>query len=586
MQTADIFSQQPEPASSRVPADDLPLDIPHVSQWLCLPPAATATPGIPQLQDFHVLLETRRGRLLWFVVNQRALPEPALLSAIARRMDSFSETPGFETLAGELYRCEELIITLRDDLITHETCWGLDLWSRRDIVAAVFDQRFSALSAGEIRDTILRRNSDWLRGALAGFLARLAPEVTATLGALRPSVYNYLNTTCTTLRRNRLQALNLFPVFLPQLFKPKFAGIRRVIDDGGPLIDAIADQYIAARPVIRAIRGTDVLAAQKLADQLPELLQVLRDIPVAWLPRNATEWGRFAESIAHIERLSRTSVLTTNNRLIFRDCARRGYRPTDIDSDEWWRVGQEIDELSRAIISAVCHQLNRAGVPGNHERHARLQIDRMLLELGIKRVGRIARRWGPAHRRAQAAYEAEHAVMGGILWPLLSETPLNVAGLIAQQLPNAEALNAEAEAMSNCVASYVHPCMTGQSQIWSLHNADGTRVTTLETQIISNDDGAARIRPGQHAGPRNTRPPKQALKAAQELLHSLAAKPQVLQCYLDWKNTTARTPISERRLAASVGVIIAALDEVLLPRWGLEEMTRGLVEDGPNQTVD
>ena len=169
--------------------------------------------------------------------------------------------------------------------------------------------------------------------------------------------------------------------------------------------------------------------------------------------------------------------------------------------------------------------------------------------------------------------------MGGILWPLLSETPLTVAGLIAQQLPNAEALSAEAEAMSNCVASYVHPCMTGQSQIWSLHNADGTRVTTLETQIISNDDGAARIRPGQHAGPRNTRPPKQALKAVQELLHSLAAKPQVLQCYLDWKNTTARTPISERRLAASVGVIIAALVEVLPAKWALSEMTRARAED-------
>ena len=575
-----MHAQAPLPFAAPAEAADTtaPAAIAHVRQWLCVPPTAAQTPGIPQLQDFHVLLETRRGRLVWFLVNQRALPEPALLSVIAKRMDSFSETPGFENLAGELYRCDELIITLCDELITNETRWGLDLWSRRDIVNAVFDRRFSALSAGEIRDTILRRNSDWLRGALAGFLARLAPDVTATLGALRPSVYNYLNTACPTLRRNRLQALNLFPIFLPQLFKPGFAGIRRVIDEGGLLIDAIAARYIAARPVIRAIRGTDVLAARRLADGLPELLQVLRDIPVAWLPRNATEWGRFAESIAHIERLSRTSVLTTNNRLIFRDCARRGYRPTDVDSDEWWRVGQEIDELSRAIISAVCHQLDRAGVPGHHERHARLQIDRMLLELGIKRVGRMARRWGPAHRRAQAAYEAQHAVMGGILWPLLSETPLEVAGLIARQLPNAEALSAEAEAMSNCVASYAHPCMTGQSQIWSIHKADGTRVTTLETQVISNEDGAARIRLGQHAGPRNTRPPKKAVTAAQELLHILAARPPVLQRYLDWKNTTARTPISERRLAASVGVIITALEEVLPTRWGLGAMTRGMEE--------
>ena len=52
-------------------------------------------------------------------------------------------------------------------------------------------------------------------------------------------------------------------------------------------------------------------------------------------------------------------------------------------------------------------------------------------------------------------------------------------------------------------------------------------------------------------------------------------------CYLDWKNTTARTQISERQIAASVGVIITALDEVLPTQWTLREMTRAL-EDSNN----
>ena len=581
MQTADIFSAHSPPSSTPTSIDDLPREIPHVRQWLCVPPTASTTPGIPQLQDFHVLLETQRGRLVWFVVNQRALPEAALLCAIARRMDSFSETPRFEAFAGELYRCEELIITLLDELITNETCWGLDLWSRRDIVAAVFDSQFSQLSRGEIRNTILQKNSAWLRERLGGFLQNLAPDVTATLGALRPSVYNYLNATCPTLRRNRLQALNLFQIFLPQLFEPKFASIRRVIDAGEPLIDAIADKYIAARPVIRAIRGTAVLAARRLADNLPELLQVLRDIPVAWLPRTATDWGRFAETIHHIERISQTSVLTTNNRLIFRDCARRGYRPTDVDSDEWWRVGQEIDELTRAIHAAICHQLYRSGTPGNHETFACQQTDRMLMALGIRRVGRIAQRWAHAHRRAQAAFEAKHTVMGGILWPLLAETPVPVGELVAHQLHNAEALTAEAQAMSNCVGSYLHLCMTGQSQIWSLRTIDGENVSTLETLLTVTDNGEPLIRLGQHAGRLNTKPQSNAVKAANELQHHLATRPEVLAGYLQWKNTTAKTPINDRRLAASVGVIITALDEVLPTQWTLREMTRAL-EDSNN----
>ena len=49
--------------------DDLPREIPHVRQWLCVPPTASATPNIPQLQDFHVLLETQRGRLVLQHIN-------------------------------------------------------------------------------------------------------------------------------------------------------------------------------------------------------------------------------------------------------------------------------------------------------------------------------------------------------------------------------------------------------------------------------------------------------------------------------------------------------------------------------------
>ena len=56
-------------------------------------------------------------------------------------------------------------------------------------------------------------------------------------------------------------------------------------------------------------------------------------------------------------------------------------------------------------------------------------------------------------------------------------------------------------------------------------------------------------------------------------------------CYLDWKNTTARTPISERRLAASVGVIITALEEVLPTGWTRHEMTRALEESSDDVEI-
>ena len=55
----------------------------------------------------------------------------------------------------------------------------------------------------------------------------------------------------------------------------------------------------------------------------------------------------------------------------------------------------------------------------------------------------------------------------------------------------------------------------------------------------------------------------------------------MLAGYLQWKNTTAKTPVNERQIAASVGVIITALDEVLPTQWTLREMTRAR-EDSNN----
>ena len=545
----------------------------EVRQWMCVPPQVAVSSGMPAQQDFHVLLETKRGRLVWFVVNQRHVPESALLCAVARRMDSFTEAPVFEKLRWDLRRQEKLNLTFLDGLVTDETAWGLDLWSRRDIGVAAFDNQFSDLSAGEIRDTIILRNKSWLQERRGVFVQNLAPDVTAVIGALRPYVYNYLSNECPVRRRNRLQALNLFPIFSTVLFEPRFASIIRIIDAGEPLIDAVADTFTVGRPVVRAIRGHDVLAARSVADNLPMMLQVLRDIPSDWLPRNTTEWGRFADTVRHVEKLSRAPGATTNNRLILRECAGRGFRPTDVDSDEWWRVGQEIDELTVAIREAIRHQLSRAGASGNHDAMARRQVDRMLLDLGIKRFGRIARRWGDAHRRAQTAFEAQHAVMEEMLWPLLVSEPIPVADLVAHHLPNAEALTAEGRAMSNCVSTYVHACITGRCQIWSIRTVDDVRVSNLETSITRGEGGAAVIHLGQHAGSRNTKPLAHAVRAAQDLKRQMATKPDAMARYLKWKETTAKIPLSERRLAASIGVIITALDEVLPERWRFEVLS-------------
>ena len=92
----------------------------QIRQVICVPPRVLQTPGGAQVQDFRVLLHTERGRLLWFVVTQRQVPDYDSLRAIARCLDSYAESPDFEALAADLYRRDELVITPKDDLIGNQ----------------------------------------------------------------------------------------------------------------------------------------------------------------------------------------------------------------------------------------------------------------------------------------------------------------------------------------------------------------------------------------------------------------------------------------------------------------------------------
>lgn len=134
--------------------------------------------------------------------------------------------------------------------------------------------------------------------------------------------------------------------------------------------------------------------------------------------------------------------------------------------------------------------------------------------------------------------------------------------------------------MSNCAATYAHQCLTGMSQIWSIRTPNGARLATLETCIDESGPGMPRIRIRQQAGPGNSKPLPGAIAAAHELCGVLGGQPALLGSYLQWKATNGKIPVSERRFAASIGVIVDALDEVLPPQWCFERLVRGALLDG------
>jgi hypothetical protein len=389
-------------------------------------------------------------------------------------------------------------------------------------------------------------------------------------------MYNYLLADSKEISRNRLQSLHLFPILHRQMLTPSFKDIQRVIDQGMPLVDALAERHTVPKAAIRAVKGHGVLLADDTwSDRLDILLQLLRDIPASWWPRGADDWIRFTEATKRIAVLTRQPLMTTANRLILRDAASHDYQIHDIDAAAWQRAGREIDEFIRGLRRALGFAWNGTMTGREIDTNAEKVGGQLLGGLGIERVARIARRWGDAYRRTLALFAEESELWRGARWPGLVPEPLQVAGLIAHPLLTAVALAEEGKCMGNCVASYVDLCLKGTSQIWSLRTADGTRVATLETYLDRKPRVAPIVMAGQLAGPGNANPSPQCSVAKKALLHHFADHPAAIDGYMDWQWKMGSKSMDQRLANALVRPIITALNEVLPKAWSLDHMARG-----------
>lgn len=102
--------------------------------------------------------------------------------------------------------------------------------------------------------------------------------------------------------------------------------------------------------------------------------------------------------------------------------------------------------------------------------------------LDVERMGRLARRWGAAYRRAQAAL-AEMELWRGTRWQSLCEGSLTLGDLSVIPLVTASDMIDEGKQMKNCVATYIGACLRGECQFWSLRLADQVRISTLQTRV-------------------------------------------------------------------------------------------------------
>ena len=125
--------------------------------------------------------------------------------------------------------------------------------------------------------------------------------------------------------------------------------------------------------------------------------------------------------------------------------------------------------------------------------------------------------------------------------------------------------------MEHCVASYACRCMRGESQIFSVRNQHGERMSTIETEIgiVQSTPTAAII---QHRAQGNRKPSVSSALAAACLISHMQSHPVALREYLHWRAARNSKSLTERTMFSLIKPVTAALRETLPKKWALETL--------------
>jgi hypothetical protein len=367
--------------------------------------------------------------------------------------------------------------------------------------------------------------------------------------------------------------LELYPILTSNLMTPPYRVIRQTIDDGRPLVDALALYFGAPKAMIRALRGVAPADLGPFARQIPTLALLLKSLPASWWPHDPETWQRLTKSAMAIAKVSRHPITTSTNQLWLRRCAQKGYVLDDVAPETIVRMGEEIDEFLAMLRQALAWALSMQ-VSVNSRRRPEMIVSDLKAGLGLIRLAQLARRFGDAYRRAVADFATEAELWTGVRWPSPMTTQV-LGEIVIQPLMTPAELYEEGAMMANCVAGYVRQCLCGTSQIWSVRHRDGKHLSTLETRIRLQNNQRQAIFVGQHKAFRNSEPTLLEREAVRRLLKAFAEASEEKDAYLNWRQAVRGKPLEVRQQYALTQPMIIALETVLPKRWGWQRLLEG-----------
>jgi hypothetical protein len=556
-----------------------------MNQWACFPRPAEGCGTIASPQIFLLLIESSGRRLVIATVELRTTPDTSLAANLASLIDERKfELASRERISGEFEARHGIALDLLDIDLDRDDSLKLTAAIPRAIAQAAAQTGRTGpepMSLSALRTSVTERlTAEWL-ATRSEFISGLDPEVVSqarAIDGLRPSSYSYLNTVNAEMRRNRAQAMAVFPLLRPVLMTPQLDAVRKNIDEGRPLINVLATHYQASRAMIRVLCGVTPEDLDYKIRHLGTLVKLLHEIPPSWWPRDPATWRQFASTANTISRVSRHPITTATNQLWLRRSAQAGYQLSESTPEDLTRLGQDIDEFMDTLRRALCWAL-----PDPRSLCSKMPVKRPLeiaaalkANVGLEKLGQLVRRFGDGYRKAVSEFAEQAEIWRGVRWPAPGDGVREYGEIVIRPLFTPTDLKEEGERMCNCVASYVEHCMKGTSQIWSVCLRDETRghvhLSTLETRIRTHPNGSKVLDVQQHKGVRNVSPTGMAWAAVRAHAAYFSESPRLMQEYLNWKSTISRKPLEVRQRHALMLPISTALEKTLSGKWSWQRL--------------
>ncbi len=541
----------------------------------CFPNKAPARPQRNALTLFQVLLKTATGKIVWFEYKAKQPPQADYLYRLSDAIDGFDlkdERSAAKALPFIEYHFD--LSFIQGNFLDHSR-WHLQSCLNQDVIDIV-SQTHDHTGLEAIRTEVYRLGTALFDQGLSEFKSALDPDILHCLShsnMLTIQLYNLLWADGGSHRTYRTQAIKAYPFLADLLSSERYDGIKKTIDQGLPLTEALAKQFDVAPGVIRKLGRQHISMLQSPLNTPECLIPLLSHIPLDKIPQSASAWQEFNDLSNKITQFIRQPINTPLGQSLLVDCLSSRQSHQLVMETDWQLQQHAIQQFLYAFTSIIRMIFAPHMVHSIADIKATSAIGQIITLLGLKQVIRWSQSWGQAFREVEAFYAEDNQLLRGELWPTLLTEPIAFESYVFHPLETPAALAAEGQAMSNCVASYASDCRIGSCQIWSITGLDHLRLATLQTHI---DYPAAAnqvsISIGQLEGPDNTSASSAIRFAAEKFTQHLSGQTQLLRIYRDQLKKRKAYSYSDRMELALSRSLILALRRTLPDKMDLNSL--------------